>query len=176
MVRESTGERVERLRKELAEAEEDLRLEAAAARERTMVASEEEIVQRRGRIYSTWFKAEGNMEGADFSGVKKDDKDPSLYQLMANMMLEFDEDPEGMRWASAFNSAKTLGQVKWKGVRTLASLMRKLNRRLDEAETGDFDFREVYTVWSYRFFVLEQLAPGDEGGIIFDTGVVRGGA
>jgi hypothetical protein len=176
VVRESLDARIARLRRE----REELDREIAAAemeRERRVVEKRrlydrfEDIRKHRGRIYSTWFRAYGTTgRHGDFDET---DTGTAAYQRLEALIYSFTEDESGLEFPAAFRSQQgsILGQVKWRGLRRLETIIAELNAVLG---IDPEDFREVYPVWSYRYFVLEQLVPGDEGEIIFDTGNVRG--
>lgn len=75
------------------------------------------------------------------------------------------EDLEQFAAPAAFysNQSGLLGRVRFKGVVGLEILIDKLNLVLQFTgeETRDFDFRNVYENWEYRYQVIETIGPTD---------------
>lgn len=117
-----------------------------------LLVTQREPTQRKGAVYSTWFRAMGSsgtlkgMQGA---------KSPDLIR----------EDLEDDAAPSAFysNQSGILGRVKWDGIIPLESLIDNLNFKLQFAgeESKSFDFRKAYRSWSYRYQVIERLGQLD---------------
>lgn len=112
----------------------------------------ENPTERRGARYSTWFKALGT------AGRREDMRGAESPDLLS-------EDLEEFAAPAAFysNMSGLLGQVRFRGVVPLENLIDKLNVQLQFAgeESRDFDFRNAYASWEYRYQVIESLGPAD---------------
>lgn len=107
---------------------------------------------RLGAKFSTWFRAIGS------AGNLRDMRGAESPDLLS-------EDLEQFAAPAAFysNQSGLLGRVRFKGVVGLEILIDKLNLVLQFTgeETRDFDFRNVYENWEYRYQVIETIGPTD---------------
>jgi len=137
-----------------------IRLERARIRRRRVTSGapvREGTVPAHLLRHFTLFKAEG-ISPQDGGG-----RQPTKFK---SEYIEDNRPPPGMATGPRnFVSQSALGgigQVKFKGVRTEKSLIEELN---DTLNIEDFkgrpqDFRQVYSYWSYRYLVIEELRTG----------------
>lgn len=112
-----------------------------------VVASPADFTRTGGARYTTWFRAQGTMGEAP-----RDE----AYARMAAML---DEDIEETPAPAAFysNQGTILKRVRWPGIKPLDDIIDDLNDKLQfkGEETPDFDFRDIYSRWEYRYQVVE---------------------
>lgn len=137
------AERVERLRQIEEEARREREeIEEKVAAQRPPVRDIGELEQRKGFVYTTWFKAFGT-----FGDIR--DMGTDSPQLLGEM-----EELEDFDVPAAFYSSGILGKVKWKGYVERETIIDQLNT---VAPWNGADFRDVYPRWEYRYFVAEMV-------------------
>jgi hypothetical protein len=142
-------EQIEREQKRIAELrriEEEARkeregLEAKTAAQQPPVRDLDSFKERKGFVYSTWFKAFGTFGDLRDMG----DSPPLLGEI---------EELEDFDVPAAFYSSTILGKVKWKGQRERQSLIDELNT---VGPWNPSDFRDVYPSWEYRYYKAEMV-------------------
>lgn len=100
-----------------------------------------DLKERKGFVYSTWFKAFGTFGDLRDAG----DSPPLLGEM---------EELEDFDVPAAFYSSGILGKVKWDGNISRETLIDRLN---SAASWNPQDFRDVYPKWEYRYYVAEQV-------------------
>lgn len=82
-----------------------------------------------------------------------------------DLLQDYESEDEGYAVPGAFfsNQGSLLGRVKWNGIIPLETLIGRLNFQLQflGEEANDFDFRQAYSSWSYKYQVIESIGPTD---------------